>query len=199
MTVCSTAKSRLMKTHPNCRKISTHFKMGAGLVDELKSQEVPGPIRITRKKTPIIFKYVISNHTLDSPYIYSKIYWGSPVTSPGDEISAGTITSITLQRRLAQPVPFCIETSMLALDRLKCSATRPLFVLWWNMHAQSGTLTHRRTSLSWRWFNANMQGSYSTTFNAPVLVVFLPCSTICSGHLSEKDVSSTRWWWCTDV
>ena len=133
----------------------------------------------------------VLNHTLDSPDTANILGF----TCHG--ISAGTITSITLQRRLAQPVPFCSETSMPALDRLKCSATRPLFVLWWNMPAQSGTLTHRRTSLSWRWFNANMHVSYSTTSNAPV--VSQPCSTSCSGHLSKKDVPSTGWWWCTDV
>ena len=60
----------------------------------------------------------------------------------------------------------------------------PCFVLWWNMPAQSGTPTHRRTSLSWRWFNANMHVSYSTTSNAPV--VSQTCSTSCSGHLSKR-------------
>ena len=143
-------------------------------------------LRIARKKTPVICNYVIGNHTLDSPdttkylgvHLSRDLSWNNHINYIAKKASS---TSAFLQRNIhACPR----QTKVLCYKAL----VRPVMEY---MPAQSGTLTHRKTSLSWRWFNANMHGSYSTTSNAPV--VFQPCSTICSGHLSKKDVPSTRW------
>ena len=104
-------------------------------------------LRIARKKTPVIFNYVIGNHTLDSPdttkylgvHLSQDLSWNNHINYIAKKASS---TSAFLQRKIhACPR----QTKVLCYKAL----VRPVMEY---MPAQSGTLTHRKTSLSWRWF-----------------------------------------------